>query len=57
MSDLCAAKRECQGTAVALKWAAVSRTVDQSQTRNKRNDQLAEGHACVAGADVVLRSF
>jgi hypothetical protein len=35
--------------------AAVSRSVDQSSTRNKRNDRLAEGHACVAGAAMVLR--
>ena len=36
-------------------WAAVSRAVDQSSTRNKRNDRLAEGHGCVAGAAMVLR--
>ena len=36
-------------------WAAVSRAVDQSSTRNKRDDRLAEGHACVAGAAMVLR--
>ena len=36
-------------------WAAVSRAVDQSSTRNKRNDRLAEGHDRVAGAGTVLR--
>ena len=36
-------------------WAAVSRAVDQSSTRNKRNDRLAEGHDRVAGAAMVLR--
>jgi hypothetical protein len=35
--------------------AAVSQAVDQSSTRNKRNDRLAEGHDRVAGTDMVLR--
>jgi hypothetical protein len=38
-------------------WAAVSRAVDQSSRRNKRNDRLAEGHDRVAGAFMVLRTF
>jgi len=32
-----------------------SRAVDQSSTRNKRNDRLAEGHERVAGTVMVLR--
>jgi hypothetical protein len=36
-------------------WAAVSRAVDQSSARNNRNDRLAEGQACIAGAGMVLR--
>jgi hypothetical protein len=41
--------------AVFFGWAAGSRAVDQSSTRNKRNDRLAEGHERVAGAVMVLR--
>src|SRR4029078_8375375 len=40
---------------VSLKRAVGSQAVDQSQTRNKRNDRLAEGHERVAGAIMVLR--
>ena len=35
----------------------MSRAVDQSLTRNKRNDRLAEGHDRLAGAGMVLRSL
>src|SRR5207253_9649617 len=46
-----------RGRAVFMWWAAVSRAVDQSSARNKRNDRLAEGHDRVAGAAMVLRCF
>jgi hypothetical protein len=35
--------------------AAVSRAVDQSSMRNKRDDRLVEGHDRGAGAGTVLR--
>jgi len=41
--------------AVSFWWAAGSQAVDQSSTRNKRDDRLAEGHERVAGTVMVLR--
>jgi len=41
--------------AVSFWWAAGSQAVDQSSTRNKRNDRLAEGHERVASTVMVLR--
>jgi hypothetical protein len=41
--------------AVSIGGAAGSRAVDQSSTRNKRDDRLAEGHERVAGTVMVLR--
>jgi hypothetical protein len=43
-----------RGRAVSLRWAAVSRAVDQSSLHNKRNDRLAEGHDRLAGAAMML---
>jgi hypothetical protein len=45
------------GRAVSFRWAAVSPAVDQSLTRNKRNDRLVKGHDRVARADMVLRTI
>jgi len=42
--------------AVSIGWAPGPRAVDQSSTRNKRNDRLAEGHERVAGTVMVLRT-